>query len=103
MNIPLVVASVVLSGAALFDGWTTVRFLKNPDYYEADTAWLFGPRPSTLKVYGLGTLVIAGEVAVGLLANRFSVYAGYVMAAGFAFQAGYAHIREAIRNLKIPV
>jgi hypothetical protein len=102
MNIPLVVASAILSGASFFDGWTTVRFLKNPDYYEADTAWLFGPRPSTLKVYGLGSLVIAAEIALGMLGNHFSAYLGYVAAAGFAYQA-FTHVRAGIKNLKIPV
>jgi hypothetical protein len=102
MNIPLLISAVVLSVASFFDGWTTVRFLKNPDYYEADTAWLFGPRPSTLKVYGLGSLVIAAEIAVGLLANHFSVYAGYVAAAGFAYQS-FTHVRAGIKNLKLPI
>jgi len=49
MNIPLVLASVVLSGASLFDGVTTVRFLKNPKLDEQNP--LFGKRPSTLRVY----------------------------------------------------
>lgn len=102
MNIPLVISSVILSGASLFDGITTVRFLKNPNYEEGDTAWLLGKEPSALRVYGEGGLVIAGEIAVALLANHFSVYLGYAFALAGGYQI-YIHIRDGIGNLRIPV
>jgi hypothetical protein len=102
MNPALILAAVTLAGAAFFDGWTTVRFLKNPDYVEGGAVWLLGRRPSTLRVYGLGGLVIAAEIAVGLLFNHFSVFAGYALALAYGYQA-YAHIHAGIANLKIPV
>jgi hypothetical protein len=102
MNVPLVISAAALAGASLFDGWTTVRVLKNHDYVEKDTAWLFGPRPSTLKVYGLGTAVIAGEIISALLLNELTVYVGYAMAAAGGYQV-YTHVRDGLANLKIPV
>src|SRR6266404_3971188 len=100
MNVPLVVSAVALAAASLFDGWTTVRFLKNPDYVEKDTAWLFGPRPTALKVYALGAAVIAGEIMSALLLNELSVYVGYAMAAAGGYQV-YTHVHDGLANLKI--
>ncbi len=102
MSIVLTAVSAVLAGASLFDGITTVRFLKHTSYEEVTTAFLFGKRPSTLKVYGLGGLVIASEIAVALIANHFSVWAGYAVAAVLTYQI-YTHVHQGIGNLKIPV
>lgn len=97
--ITLIAASVVLSAASLFDGTTTARFLKNPDYEEQN--FLLGKRPSKLRIYGEGGLIIAGEIAVGLALSHVSIL-GYLIAAGFSFQS-FVHIRNGIRNLKIPI
>ncbi len=102
VNFLLLVSSVSLLGAALFDGITTVRFLKNPSYPETGTPWLFGKRPNALLVFGLGGIVITAEIGTALLLNNFSVYAGYAATAGFAYQV-YRHVRAGFHNLTLPI
>ena len=102
INFPLFIFVAALFGAALFDGITTVRFLKNPSYPETGTPWLFGKRPSALRVFGLGGIVITVEIGAALLLNHFSVYAGYAVAAGFAYQV-YRHVRAGFHNLTLPI
>lgn len=99
MNILLLVSAIALSCSSAFDGWTTVRFVKMGDE-EGNTAWLLGKTPGPLRVYGLGGLVIAGEIAVAMLANHFSVYAGYAFALAGGYQT-YTHIRDGRNNLKL--
>jgi len=100
MNTPLVLASILLSGASLFDGVSTVHFLKNPNYEEQNP--LFGKRPSTLRVYGEGALIIAAEIAAGFLSSHNADVFGYLFAIGFGIQS-FVHIRNGIRNLRLPV
>ncbi len=93
------IASIVLSAVSLFDGITTARFLKNPEYEEQN--FLLGKRPSKLRIYGEGGLIIAGEIAIGFALSHVSIL-GYLIAVGFGFQS-FVHVRNGIRNLKIPV
>ncbi|SRR6266436_5686323 len=99
MNTLLLVSAIALSVSSAFDGWTTARFVKR-GYEEVNTAWLLGKTPSALRVYGLGGLVIAGEIAIAMLANHYSVYAGYALALAGGYQI-YTHIRDSRNNLKL--
>lgn len=98
MNVPLLFASVALAGAALFDGISTVHFLKNPAYRE--TNWLLGPRPSALRVYAEGGALVGSEVIAASALNHLSVYLGYALAAAAVYQI-YVHVRNGIKNFKI--
>lgn len=99
MNIALLVSAIALGVSSAFDGWTTVRFVKL-GYEEGNTAWLLGKTPGALRIYGLGGLVIAGEIAVALLVNHFSVIAGSGLALAGVYQT-YTHIRDGRSNLKL--
>lgn len=96
----LIIASTVLSVAALLDGVSTVHFLKNPNYDEQNP--LFGKRPSTLRVYLEGSAVIAAEIGIALLVSKGALIFEAISVVGFGFQSGI-HIRNAIRNFRLKV
>jgi hypothetical protein len=100
MNIALITSSVILLGASLFDGVSTVHFLKNPNYQERNP--LLGKRPSTARVYLEGSAIIATEIGIGIFLNHITPFLGCLAAAGFGVQS-YLHLRYGIKNLKLPI
>jgi hypothetical protein len=100
----LTIASVVLALAALADGASTVRFLKNPTLVEIDNlmVWIFGTnRPSAATVYSRGGAVIAAEIALAFGLTHLFHPLGYALSVGILVQS-VLHIQAAILNLKLP-
>jgi hypothetical protein len=93
----LAIAAVVLSLAALADGLSTVHFRRlgveeiNP---------LFGKTPSTPRIFGEGTALIAAEILTAALMSKHAPDASPLFAAVFFAQSGL-HIYESIRNFKV--
>jgi hypothetical protein len=96
----LVIVALVLVGASLADGFSTVHFLKNPGYVEANP--LFGPRPSTARIFGEGMGIIAAEIAAAFLIAWLYAPLGWLLIVGGLVQAGL-HVHFAIKNYRIPV
>lgn len=90
-------AAVLLALTALLDGISTVHFLRKG---LAEQNPIFGPRPSYLKLFGLGSVIIAAEVGATFLLYKLAHAAGYVAAAGTLAQAAY-HCICARRNFKL--
>src|SRR5260370_18977082 len=100
MNYFLLAASIAVSAAALFDGMSTVRFLHDPRYEEANPA--FGKHPTAARVYGEGSAIIAIELLVAWWLQHLWGPIGYGIGAGFLYHA-YIHVRNAPANYKLPV
>ena len=98
----LLIAACILTGAALLDGVSTVRFLKK-GFHEVDPVmvWIFGSdRPNVLTVYFRGGLVILAEIAIAFGIRYFWPPAGIVFGFGGFVQA-VLHVRAAILNFKL--
>ncbi len=96
----LLIVSVVLVGAALADGFSTVHFLKNTEYMEMNP--LLGSHPSTLRVFGEGMGITAAEIAAAFLLAHLRSSLGCLIMVGGLIQSGL-HIHYAVKNSKIPL
>jgi hypothetical protein len=94
----LTIAAITLGLSAFYDGLSTVHFLKKPGYVEANP--LLGPRPSTLRIFGEGSALIAGEILVAFLISHFNHDAGLVMGVG-GFVQSAAHLYFGTRNWRL--
>jgi hypothetical protein len=99
----LAIICVILAAAALADGISTVRFLKDPALGEIDPimVWIFGSnRPPSTTVYGRGAAVIISEIAVAIGVTYFYHSLGYVFIAGALIQSA-VHVRATVLNSKL--
>lgn len=95
----LLIASFALPIGAFLDGLSTVHFLKNPALHETNP--LFGKRPSTVRIFLEGCLLIAGELVFMWYISHVSHSAGSF--AGICLLAQtVVHILNTFHNYKLP-
>ena len=93
----LVIASIILVIAATIDGFSTIYALgkgaeeKNP---------LFGKRPSGLRVFVQGTLIIGAEIGVAWLLYSYKPVAGVIAGALMLVQS-LIHFILAYKNFQV--
>ena len=87
----------LLAITSLLDGISTTRFLKL-GYQELNP--IFGPRPSTTRVFGEGMSIIAAEIGIALLVTHYHPMAARVFIIGGLVQSAI-HIYEAIKNWRL--
>ena len=93
----LLIASIALAVAAVFDGISTIYALgkgaeeQNP---------LFGKHPSGLRVFVQGTIIIAAEIGLSWLLYSYRPVAGDIAGVGMLIQSGF-HIFLGVRNFQV--
>src|SRR5882762_8813540 len=93
----LLIASIALAVAAVFDGISTIYALgkggeeRNP---------LFEKHPSGLRVFVQGTIIIAAEICLSWLLYSYRPVAGDIAGAVILIQSGF-HMFFGARNFQV--